>query len=283
MTPGPVAATQTFSAFMDTLAENPIGVLIRQETFSYAPPDDGFVIIRYVLENTTAGTVAGLYFGLMTDWDIPNYAANAGGYDATDSLAWTAYRSGATNLDYRAVKLLEGPLAGVETRPSPLVVYIKFWGGDGYTDAEKWNSLTDGFTTASTYIDATSDLYQVISAGPYTLAPGGADTATFAIIGGDTWTELTDNADRASTVPTFDCCGRYTSGFTGNTNCGDDGKRNLGDITTLVDRVYVTKTPLCCEANGNVNGDIEDKINLADIVRLVDHIYVTKVETEPCE
>ena len=53
--------------------------------------------------------------------------------------------------------------------------------------------------------------------------------------------------------------------------------------TRLIDRVYVSKLELCCEANGNVEGDELDKINLADITSLIDHVYVTKIETAACE
>lgn len=79
------------------------------------------------------------------------------------------------------------------------------------------------------------------------------------------------------------CCGQFAGGQTGNTDCSDDGKRNLADITRLIDRVYVSKAVLCCEANGNVDGDAAQKINLADITRLIDHVYISKVETAGCE
>jgi hypothetical protein len=78
------------------------------------------------------------------------------------------------------------------------------------------------------------------------------------------------------------CCGLFTSGETGNTNCSSDGKRNLADITTLIDRVYISKNELCCEENGNVNGDPEDKLNLADITRLIDHVYISKAPAAHC-
>jgi hypothetical protein len=79
------------------------------------------------------------------------------------------------------------------------------------------------------------------------------------------------------------CCGNFTSGFTGNADCDVEGKRNLADITRLIDRVYISKSLLCCEANGNVDGDSDDKINLADITRLIDHVYISKDETAPCQ
>jgi hypothetical protein len=79
------------------------------------------------------------------------------------------------------------------------------------------------------------------------------------------------------------CCGLYTGGVTGNANCDQDGKLNLGDITRLIDRVYVSKSELCCDESGNVDGDIESKINLADITRLIDNVYVSRQETALCE
>jgi hypothetical protein len=79
-----------------------------------------------------------------------------------------------------------------------------------------------------------------------------------------------------------DCCGQYTGGLTGNTDCSTDGKINLADITRLIDRVYISKLPLCCERNGNTDGDIDFKMNLADITVLIDHVYISKNAVHPC-
>ena len=79
------------------------------------------------------------------------------------------------------------------------------------------------------------------------------------------------------------CCGFWTSGMTGNTECSSSGKRNLADITRLIDRIYISKVILCCEENGNVDGDIEAKINLSDITKLIDHVYISKPETAACQ
>jgi hypothetical protein len=78
------------------------------------------------------------------------------------------------------------------------------------------------------------------------------------------------------------CCGLYTGGYTGNVDCDTAGERNLADITALVDRIYVSKSWLCCEDNGNTNGDADGELNLADIIRLIDHVYVSHAETAPC-
>ena len=77
------------------------------------------------------------------------------------------------------------------------------------------------------------------------------------------------------------CCGLYTGGYTGNTNCDDGGTMSLQDVTRLIDRIYLSKALLCCEANGDTNGD--GLLNLQDITRLIDHIYLSKDPTAPCQ
>ena len=79
------------------------------------------------------------------------------------------------------------------------------------------------------------------------------------------------------------CCGLYTGGFTGNTDCDTLGARNLDDITTLINRIYINHTPLCCEANGNTSGDLDGELSLVDITTLISYIYITHKETAPCQ
>jgi hypothetical protein len=80
-----------------------------------------------------------------------------------------------------------------------------------------------------------------------------------------------------------DCCGLYTGGVTGNTNCDLDGNRDLSDITRLIDRVYVSHTSLCCEANGNTDGSANGQIDLSDITRLIDFVYISHRELAACQ
>ncbi len=79
------------------------------------------------------------------------------------------------------------------------------------------------------------------------------------------------------------CCGQYYAGFTGNCNCSTDGKITLGDITVLIDRVYISKEPLCCEENANVNGSVDGKLTLSDITNLIDHVYISHGPTAACQ
>lgn len=110
--------------------------------------------------------------------------------------------------------------------------------------------------------------------------PVEADTLTFTL-------RVTDNSIAAFdeldfTIIVGGCCGTFTAGYTGNVNCDTAGKRNLADITGLIDHVYISKAPLCCTSNGNTDGDFAFKVNLADISRLIDHVYLSKSETAAC-
>ena len=80
-----------------------------------------------------------------------------------------------------------------------------------------------------------------------------------------------------------ECCGLYTGGRTGNVDCSTDGKRNLSDITRLIDFVYITHAPLCCKQEANTDGSIDGKITLSDVTWLIDHVYVTHKETAVCQ
>ncbi len=78
------------------------------------------------------------------------------------------------------------------------------------------------------------------------------------------------------------CCGQYTGGITGNANCSEDGNLTLSDITRLIDRVYVSKESLCCEATGNTNGSTDCAITLSDITVLIDAVYISKTPPAGC-
>lgn len=81
---------------------------------------------------------------------------------------------------------------------------------------------------------------------------------------------------------TIACCGQFTGGYTGNTDCDSQGDIGLADITRLIDHVYISHAALCCAANGNIDGDTENDINLSDITSLIDNVYISHGPTAPC-
>ena len=80
---------------------------------------------------------------------------------------------------------------------------------------------------------------------------------------------------------TIPCCGAYTGGIKGNTNCDEAGVIDSLDVNRLIDRVYLSHTPLCCEANGDVNSD--GHMDLTDITYLISYIHLGGDEPDECE
>jgi hypothetical protein len=68
----------------------------------------------------------------------------------------------------------------------------------------------------------------------------------------------------------------------GNTNLSEDDKVTLSDITTLIDNVYISKTPLVEPCTGNTNCSLDLKITLSDITALIDHVYISKLPLCDC-
>ena len=133
---------------------------------------------------------------------------------------------------------------------------------------------------------AASDRRMMAALGPFTFNPGDSQYVLVkmsAAQGSDRLTSLTalrNILNQPFTEPT--CCGRFTGGMTGNTDCGADGKYNLTDIVRLIDRVYLSMAPLCCELNGNTDGDSGGALNLSDIMILINYVYLSGAPPAGC-
>jgi hypothetical protein len=230
LTPGPLAPQQTYSAFTDANDPNPTGVRIIQETFSFDPPDDDFILMRLILENPTQVTVSSLRLGLFLNWDIVNYTQNAGGYDLVNEFLWMAHNTGSVSLpllsNFRGAKLVGGDLSSALTERGWIVeppsLSIPSW--NGFLDTEKWTALNAGTGTADTFSTSFYDLFQTVAAGPINLAPGQRDTVGFAIMAGSTFADLALAAQHAQA--------RYSI-LNNPTDVGDDDDANLPTTFSL--------------------------------------------------
>jgi subtilisin family serine protease len=192
--PGSIATQETYSRFSDERAENPIGVEIRQESYaSDSTAYNDFIILRYILKNVNTLSISGVYVGLYCDWDIYYRKSNAGGWEPVGDFAWTAYNDGTSLSSFRGVKILQGIAGSAFTAESTLITYVL----DGFTEQEKYDALTDGFSTANIYKTAQKDLNQVVSVGPISLMSGQVDTVAFAFLAGNSLAEISDAATRA--------------------------------------------------------------------------------------
>ncbi len=76
--------------------------------------------------------------------------------------------------------------------------------------------------------------------------------------------------------PAGDCC----NGTVGNVNCDAGEEIGIGDVSVLIDFLFITGEPLCClqEADVNRSGGatpIASDISLSDIYVLIDYLFVT--------
>ena len=191
---GLIAHEEGLVVIGDQVASFPIGLKVEQQ--SYADTSDeynDFIILRYVITNTSFSELTNLYAGLFFDWDINADAMDFARFDADrrmgnvqndDSaptfLAATRLLSKNADLSYRSIH-------------NPNEIY----GGpglDGFTALEKWAYLTNGIQTQTlNNVDAST----LTTVGPLALQRGESVEVGFAIIGATTRQALETHADNA--------------------------------------------------------------------------------------
>lgn len=203
--PGPRADQEAFSTFRDSLpmalAPRSVGVRVRQRGLAWATPARrNFIILEYSLKNITADTLKPLYAGLFADWDLPGETSrNVARYDSVQHLGY-CYDPLAARL-YAGVQVLGRRPAGVysidNNAPAGTPIYFK----DGFSPAEKYLALSDGFGRAHRAAGdgpAGADVSQVLSTLVPRLAPGDSATVAFAVLAAPTLPELQAAAQAAT-------------------------------------------------------------------------------------
>lgn len=191
--PGADADQETVCCFDDRDAEHPIGLTITQKTFGWADdPDNRFIIMEYIITNSSGATVNGIRVGLFLDWDIRTYYQDHGGFRQADNLGYLCWfnNNTADTVDFRGVKVLNA-----EGMTGHRIFQYGEISNSNFTEAKKYEGLSGGFVYG-TY-DGIADLSHMTSTGPFNLAPGATDTAAFAVIGGATWNQFMEAAVQA--------------------------------------------------------------------------------------
>jgi hypothetical protein len=273
--PGAGTAQKSSARYDDSRAENPVGVEIRQFSYSFTEPTlDDFIIMRYLIKNTNPFPVNDIKVGIYLDWDIFSFSENAGGYDASGQILWMAYNNGIDLFDHRGIVVLDGTISGGWTSPANAAYYP-----EGFTETEKYNSLGAGFATAATYATSELDLVQVISVGPLNFSAGETKTVSFALLAGNSLLDLQNSAVEAANINDSllsSCCVELR----GNVN-NDATNINVLDLTYLVDRIFRGGPPLPCamEADLNADGTVP---SVLDLTYVIDYIFRGGADPLPC-
>jgi subtilisin family serine protease len=184
-------------AFNDANSTTYVGVDVKQRVFAWNNfPDDKFIIIQYIIKNIYPAPISTVYAGIFADWDIMNYANNKSDFDATNQLAY-AY-STENNGKYAGIKLLSN------SAPVNCYAIDNIPGGNGGVDLtafgfstkEKYTTLSTSRLQAGQGVNG-NDIMHVLSSGPFSLNVGESIEISFALIAGDSLSDLINSAQAA--------------------------------------------------------------------------------------
>ncbi|MDO8549038.1 MAG: T9SS type A sorting domain-containing protein [Ignavibacteria bacterium] len=187
--PGTVADQQGSAIFNDDGAGgNKIGITTKLESFSFADiPHNNYIILKYNLTNNTVSSISNLHAGLFFDWDLID-GSGAGDVTSYDSLNNLSYTNNTTS----------GPDTWITTAAITSGNF-SFWaikndGGDGgfqiydgFTDSEKWETLSNGIGKPTA---GPGDISHVVGSGPFNINAGETIDVGFVIGAGLNLTEL---------------------------------------------------------------------------------------------
>ncbi|KPK99845.1 MAG: hypothetical protein AMJ91_06100 [candidate division Zixibacteria bacterium SM23_73_3] len=208
-TPGIVSDQDGFCKFSDRRAENPLGLEILQKSFAYADPvNDDYLILQYTIKNTSAGLIQNTFVGLFFDWDI-SLGSPDDDQIGFDSVLWLYYQFDPES----EIHLSVVPLPGASCFSNPIDNAL--WLYDGFSDQEKHQFLSgqipvsvQPLATGEQTADSTAkDWSQIVSCGPFDLAPEESTVVAFAVVGGISLDELKDNISSAQAKYECMCTG----------------------------------------------------------------------------
>ncbi|KPL13869.1 MAG: hypothetical protein AMS26_12780 [Bacteroides sp. SM23_62] len=173
------------SEYDDRRAEKPLGIKIIQHSYSKSTaPDDDYIIMDYEIVNTNTELLNGIYIALFMDWDVGDYNLNLAGYDATRQLSYMFESGEVTNPYHYGVALLTGEVSGHTISPN-------------FADnSELFNQMHEIAALPSD----PSEYNALLTTDPYDIPAGDAVRVVFAILGGDSESDLQSNADAAHAV-----------------------------------------------------------------------------------
>jgi len=198
LTPGTVSDQESLGIFNDSQADLPLPVRLTQATYAVQDSaNSDYVIFLYTILNNSSSLLSNFYFGLFFDWDIDggNYATNVIHYDAGRQLGF-AYDTGSGPDTYTGIVSLNEAAVSfraiVNDNTDPA---NPDWGiYDGFTDAEKWASISGGITYTSA---GPADVSMVIGNGPFNIPAKSVQRVAYAVLAADDSLKLMRAADSA--------------------------------------------------------------------------------------
>jgi M6 family metalloprotease-like protein len=172
------------------------GLSVRQLSMAYKnSADNDFVIIEYTFKNNDSLPLNGFYTGEFADFDMgSDPTTNSAAIDSIGRIAYT-WQGSNTN-PHVGIKLLS-PTTASNVSVFDNATYVHPFGG--LPDSLQFRFLAGSKTIPSV---AGTDASEMVSAGPFDLAPGDSITVAFAFVGGPILGALKANGDSAQAIYT---------------------------------------------------------------------------------
>ncbi len=194
--PGIWSDFDTYGKFNDNgaAAGSRLNVDVNYRSFTWsAAPDSRYHIFEYTIYNNGTTPLNALYAGIFSDWDVPNYGNNKADEDVVQKMGYVW--STDSNF-YAGIKLLT-------SAPWNHYALDNLAGGGGgidisagFSSAQKYQALSTGRATAGG-TGTGNDVCDVVSTGPFNLNVGDSVRVAFALVAGESLTELITNGEAA--------------------------------------------------------------------------------------
>ncbi|MBI1768706.1 MAG: S8 family serine peptidase [Bacteroidetes bacterium] len=199
--PGQRSYSEIFGAFSNstTSASQAVVVDYRSLVMKDAPYDK-FIILEYKVKNPTANPLDNFYFGIFSDWDITtNGQQDAADWDNGNKLGYV-YPAQTAAKPYGGIQVLTGTPVYYAIDNDQTISGNPFGIYDGYTDEEKFTTISTQRQKAGQINSSGNDVSQVVSSGPYNIAAGQTITLAFALHAAPNFSELQTSARYADSL-----------------------------------------------------------------------------------
>jgi len=179
--------------FDDSGHPSSVGLKVKQVGWAWSNSGaDDFVILKYVIYNEGGSDVSGIYFGVFLDLDIGTYYYDLAGRDEARSLAYVIGSSGSP---YMGVRALDDSVSS-NRRASVIYNSSDVYPWSGMPDSLMYLFMSGQFSRDTSSAGA-EDYGAMAAVGPYNIPAGDSVIAAFALVGGNSLTELLRNSDTA--------------------------------------------------------------------------------------
>ncbi|HEY8934987.1 MAG TPA: S8 family serine peptidase, partial [Cyclobacteriaceae bacterium] len=202
--PGERSLSEIFGSYSNsTTTANQTAIITYRSLVWKDAPYDKFVIIEYKIKNPQATAITNYNFGMFADWDISTSGQK-------DAAAWNdenkigyVYPKVSTELPHAGIQVLSGNPQYYAIDNDGTIAGNPFGLYDGFTDAEKYTTISSGLTgklVAGASTTNGNDVSHVVSSGPYTIQPGEEITIAFALHAAINLDELLTSAKYADSI-----------------------------------------------------------------------------------